>query len=133
MHRHLTFVAVLLACPLAQGVAQTPPPAVPRAADAAFFAEDWAKAKPLFDEFIKAHPTSAGGHVKAGYVELGLGNPVAAIAHFQSVVRTAPASGAPVAEAGIAMAFARQGKHVEALASLERAGRRATPLCRAGS
>lgn len=121
MYRHLTFVAVLLACPRAQVVAQATPPAIPRAADAAFFAEDWAKAKQLFDEFLKAHPTSAGGHVKAGYVELNLGNPVAAIAHFERVVQSAPAPGAPVAEAGIAMALARQGKHTEALASLEKA------------
>ncbi len=121
MYRHLTFVAALLASPLSHTAAQATSPAIPRPADAAFFAGDWSKAKQLFDEFLKAHPTSAGGHVKAGYVELGLDNPAAAIAHFQSVVQSAPASGAPIAEAGIAMALARQGKHAEALASLERA------------
>jgi tetratricopeptide (TPR) repeat protein len=120
MYRHLMFVAVLLATS-ATGAAQGAPPAIPRSADAAFFAGDWARAKQLFDEFLKAHPASAGGHVKAGYVELGLGDPAAAIAHFQSVVQSAPASGAPMAEAGIAMALARQGKLAEALKSLETA------------
>jgi len=123
MHRKIVFLGVLLA-----GVGQgrvaaqgTAPPAIPRAADAAFFGGDWARAKQLFDEFLKANPTSGGGHIKAGYVELSLGNPTTAIAHFESVVSSAPASGSPFAQAGIAMALAKQGKLTESMAHLEKA------------
>ena len=42
MYRHLMFVAVLLAT-AASAAAQGTPPAIPRAADAAFFAGDWAR------------------------------------------------------------------------------------------
>jgi tetratricopeptide (TPR) repeat protein len=123
MHCKVVILGLLLAGVgqervLAQGTA---PPAIPRAADAAFFEGDWARAKQLFDEFLKANPTSGGAHVKAGYIELSLGNPAAAIAHFETVVSTSPASGAPFAEAGISMALARQGKMAESMAHLERA------------
>jgi hypothetical protein len=94
---------------------------IPPAADAAFFSGDWARAKSLFDEFLKAHPASPGARVKAGYVELGLGQLDAARMHFERVIAGAGTSGAPVAQAGMAIALARAGQTAEALQRLEAA------------
>jgi hypothetical protein len=121
MHESLSLVlGVVLAMAPLPILAQGTPPAIP-GRRRRVFGGDWARAKQLFDEFLKAHPTSSGGHVKAGYVELSLGNPTAAITHFQTVVASAPAAGAPIAQAGIAMALARQGKLPQAMESLEQA------------
>ena len=117
---------VALGGPASRADAQTTPapgaaPAIPPAADAAFFGGRWPQAKTLFDAFLAANPSSLGGHIKAGYVELRLGNPAGALAHFDQVVAQAPPPGAPAAQAGAAMALAQQGKQADAIARLEQA------------
>jgi tetratricopeptide (TPR) repeat protein len=118
----LAFAVTLLGCPITSVSAQaTPASAIPPAADAAFFGERWTQAKALLAEFLASNPGSMNGHVKAGYVELRLGNPASAIAHFERVVSNAPPPGAAAAQAGVAMALAQQGKPAEAIARLAKA------------
>ncbi|MGQ0650447.1 MAG: tetratricopeptide repeat protein [Gemmatimonadaceae bacterium] len=120
--KHATWVAGTALLATSAAIAQgAPAPAIPRAADSAFFAENWLRAKTLYGEFLKANPGSLSAHVKAGYVELNLGDPTAAIAHFDAVVAGAPSTAAPLAQAGMAVALGRQGQLPSSLERLEKA------------
>jgi tetratricopeptide (TPR) repeat protein len=111
-------VSLLIATTSSAGAQSASAPPAPPAADAAFFGAQWARAKSLLDQFLASNPGSLNAHVKAGYVELRLGNAAAAVAHFDEVVSKAPPPGAPAAHAGIAMALAQQGKSSDAIARL---------------
>jgi tetratricopeptide (TPR) repeat protein len=117
-------VAVIASTPLATTPAQTTtPPAQPAspAADSAFAREQWSLARSLYAPFLKDNPKALTAHVKAGYADLALEKPKEALAHFEAVTAGAPASGAPIAEAGIALALAQIGDANGALDRLEKA------------
>lgn len=117
--RTLVFVAV---CGAPQAAAQTPaPPVLPVTADSLFFAGRYVRAKAAYDSFLTAHPAAAQARLHAGYNALRLRRPDDAIAYFDAIVAAQAGRGAPVAEAGLAMAYAAKGDQTAALDHLERA------------
>ena len=102
---------------------QTPAaaPAFPATADSLFFAGRYAQAKAAYDTFLAAHPAATGARLHAGYNALRLRQPDDAIAYFNPIVTQAQNGRAPVALAGLAMAYALKGDRAVALDHLERA------------
>ena len=90
-------------------------------ADTAFTNGDWATAARLYKELQQKGTVAPGSRVRAGYATLSVGDAALAKQYFQAAVDAAPAAGAPVALAGLAIASARLGDDTSALTHLERA------------
>ncbi|MBL8981211.1 MAG: tetratricopeptide repeat protein [Gemmatimonadetes bacterium] len=90
-------------------------------ADTAFTNGDWATAARLYKELQQKGAVPPGARVRAGYATLSIGDAALARQFFQAAVDAAPATGAPVALAGLAIASAHLGDDNAALTHLERA------------
>jgi hypothetical protein len=90
------------------------------AADSAFYASRWNDALALYEKVLAANGRNLAAHTKAGFAALALGESGVAESHFSQVIAGVP-SGAPNAQAGMAIVRARRRDSNGAIEHLERA------------
>jgi tetratricopeptide (TPR) repeat protein len=122
---HRAIVAVLVLASVGPAVAQAPAPAAspsPSPGEAAFQAQDWAKAAPAYEALVRAKPDDAQARFRLGVSLHGLGRFADAVTALEAAERLGAT--APAAQFRLAKAYARTGRVADARRALLRAAER---------